>query len=146
VVPSFVARQFCVSGLYGELEQSWTRNAYNEGNTLMAHRPALLGEFEQMVLLAVLHLGDGAYAVPIRQELVTRARRTIARGALYTTLERLELKGYLRSRFGDPIAERGGRARRYFTVTARGLVALRASRDALRSMYSGLEAILGDTP
>jgi PadR family transcriptional regulator PadR len=112
----------------------------------VGQKPAVLGEFEQMVLLAVLHLGEGAYAVPIRQELATRARRTIARGALYTTLERLELKGYLRSRFGDPIAERGGRARRYFTVTARGLAALRASRDALRSMYRGLETILGETP
>jgi DNA-binding PadR family transcriptional regulator len=112
----------------------------------MGQTPVVLGEFEQMVLLAVLHLGDDAYAVPIRQELVTRARRTIARGALYTTLERLELKGYLRSRFGDPTPERGGRARRYFTVTARGLAALRASRDALRSMYRGLETILGEIP
>ena len=113
----------------------------------MGQKPAVLGEFEQMVLLAILGLGDSAYTVQIREELATRARRTIARGALYTTLEQLErLKGYLRSRFGDPIAERGGRARRYFTVTARGLAALRASRDALRSMYRGLETILGETP
>lgn len=99
-----------------------------------------------MVLLAILHLGDGAYAVPIRDELAARAGRAIARGALYTTLERLESKGYLRSRVGDPIPERGGRARRYYSVTARGIAALRASAAALRGLYAGLETILGRTP
>lgn len=110
-------------------------------------RPTVfLGDLEQMVLLAILHLGDGAYAVPVRRELATRAGRHIARGALYTTLERLESKGYLRSRLGDPTPERGGRARRYYTVSARGLATLRTSCEALRGLYQGLEAILGRTP
>jgi PadR family transcriptional regulator PadR len=112
----------------------------------MARSPVFLGELEQMILLAILHLDDGAYAVPIRHELSTRAGRTIARGALYTTLERLEIKGFLRSRFGDPVPERGGRSRRYYTVSARGLSALRDSRQALRGLYQGLEAILGEQP
>jgi DNA-binding PadR family transcriptional regulator len=109
-------------------------------------QPVFLGEFEQMVLLAILRLGDEAYAVTIREELGMRVGRQIARGALYTTLERLESKGYLRSKFGDPTAERGGRARRYFFLTARGLAALRSTKDALRRMYEGLDALLGETP
>jgi DNA-binding PadR family transcriptional regulator len=109
----------------------------------MAHT-SHLGEFEQMVLLAVLRLRDDAYAVPIREELAQRAGRRIARGALYTTLERLEAKGYLRSTFSEPTAERGGRSRRYFLVTAYGLAALRTSREALRRMYEGLDRLLGE--
>jgi DNA-binding PadR family transcriptional regulator len=112
----------------------------------MVPRPVFLGDLELMVLLVVLHLGDEAYAVPIRRALADRAGRHIARGALYTTLERLESKGYLRSRFGDPTPERGGRSRRYFSVSARGLSALRTSYDAFRGLYQGLEAILGRTP
>ena len=71
-----------------------------------------LGELEQIVLLAVLRLGDEAYAVPILEQIEAQAGRTMARGALYTALERLEAKGCLRSRLGDPLPERGGRARR----------------------------------
>jgi PadR family transcriptional regulator, regulatory protein PadR len=112
----------------------------------MPSKPVFLGDLEQMVLLAVLHLGDAAYAVSIRQELATRAGRQIARGALYTTLERLEAKGYLRSRLGDPTPERGGRSRRYYSVSARGVATLRKSCDALRGLYQGLEAIFGRTP
>src|SRR5262249_14151150 len=100
--------------------------------------------FEQMVLLAILQLGDKAYAVPIREELATRARRRITRGALYTTLDRLEAKAYLRSRFGDPVPERGGRARRYYPVTMRGVAALRTAHQALRNLCQGLDAILGE--
>ena len=101
-----------------------------------------LGEFEQVVLLAVLRLGDGAYAIPVREEIEARTGRTVARGALYTALERLESKRYLRSRLGEPLAERGGRSRRYFTVTATGLAALRASRRALLQLWGGLEGLL----
>lgn len=110
----------------------------------MTRQPEFIGEFEQMVLLAVLQLGDTAYAVPIREELATKAHRKITRGALYTTLERLEAKTYLRSRFGDPVPERGGRARRYYAVTARGVAALRTSRNAFRNLYQGLETMLGE--
>jgi len=102
-----------------------------------------LGEFEQLVLLAVLRLGDGAYAVPIRQAIEEAAARSVSRGALYTTLERLELKGLLSSRMGEPAADRGGRARRYHSVTPAGLRALRAARDAVTRLSAGLDSALG---
>ena len=75
--------------------------------------PAYLGELEQLLLLAILQCGDDAYTVPIRQVLAEKSRRRIARGALYTSLDRLESKGLLSSRLGEPLAERGGRSRRY---------------------------------
>ncbi|MEW6321139.1 MAG: helix-turn-helix transcriptional regulator [Acidobacteriota bacterium] len=101
-----------------------------------------LGEFEYAVLLAVLHIGADAYAVPVRGLLQDRTGRPVARGALYTALERLEAKGCLRSRMGDPTDERGGKPRRYFTVTALGLRAIRQTHAALRRLARGLETIL----
>jgi DNA-binding PadR family transcriptional regulator len=101
-----------------------------------------LGELEQQLLLIVLRLGDDAYANPIGETLATAAGRRIVRGALYTALERLEAKGCLRSTIGDPLPERGGRARRYFTVTAAGLRALRQSRRILLGLWDGLESKL----
>ena len=103
------------------------------------------GEFEQMVLLAVLRLGAEAYAVPVRAEIETRTGRGVARGALYTALERLEGKGLVRSAAGDPLPERGGRARRYFTVTPRGLASLRTANKAMDSLRQGLESLLEET-
>jgi PadR family transcriptional regulator PadR len=100
-----------------------------------------LGEFEQIVLLAVLRLRDEAYGVPIRHEIERRTGRSLTVGALYRTLDRLETKGYVTSRFGDPTPERGGRARRYFTVRPLGIRTLRASRDALAAMWDGLETM-----
>jgi PadR family transcriptional regulator PadR len=105
-------------------------------------RDVYLGELEQVVLLAVLRLGDEAYAVPILEQIEKQTGRKVARGALYTALDRLETKGCLRSRLGDPIAERGGRARRYFTVTPTAVRALKASRLALLRLWNGLESIL----
>jgi PadR family transcriptional regulator, regulatory protein PadR len=105
-----------------------------------------LGEFEHLVLLAVLECGGEAYAVPVRERVEARAGRPVARGALYTTLERLEAKGYLRSRMGEPTPVRGGRAKRYYTVSALGMRALRASRAALRAALRGLDGLLGDAP
>lgn len=105
--------------------------------------PIYLGEFEYAVLLAVLHLEDGAYAVPVREVIEQRTGRPVARGALYTGLDRLEAKGCLRSRMGDPSEERGGKARRYYTVTAAGMKAIRARHGALASLTKGLESILG---
>lgn len=98
-----------------------------------------LGEFEHIVLLAVLRLGEDAYGVPIRREIETRTGRSLTVGALYRTLDRLEAKGYVTSSFGDPTPERGGRSRRYFTVRPAGLRRLRASRDALAAMWEGLD-------
>ncbi|HSC25724.1 MAG TPA: helix-turn-helix transcriptional regulator [Vicinamibacterales bacterium] len=101
-----------------------------------------LGEFEQVVLLAVLRLGDEAYAIPVRQEIKTRTGRSVARGALYTALERLEAKGCLTSRVSEPLPQRGGRSRRYFSVTRTGLAAVRASRKSLLRLWQGLESTL----
>jgi PadR family transcriptional regulator, regulatory protein PadR len=102
-----------------------------------------LGELEHLLLLIVLRLGGDAYANPIGDELETAAGRRIARGALYTALERLEVKGCLRSTMGEPLPERGGRARRYFSVTPTGLRALRNSRRVLLGLWAGLESKLG---
>lgn len=98
-----------------------------------------LGEFEQIVLLAVLRLGEDAYGVPIRSEIEQRTGRSLTVGALYRTLDRLENKGFVNSRFSDPTPERGGRSKRYFSVRPLGLRTLRASRDALAAMWEGLE-------
>ena len=103
---------------------------------------AYLGEFEQIVLLAVLRLRDEAYAIPIREEIEARTGRTVARGALYTALDRLEAKRCVRSRMSAPLPERGGRARRCFTVTPAGVAALRSSRQALLRLWHGLEGLL----
>ena len=92
----------------------------------------------------MLRLGDDAYAQPDRRGARRPpAGRRIARGALYTALERLEVKGCLRSTMGEPLPERGGRARRYFTVTPTGLRALRSSRRVLLGLWDGLESKLG---
>ena len=101
--------------------------------------PAPLGEFEQLVLLAVMRLEGEAYAVPIRQEIEERTSRSVARGALYVTLDRLEEKGYLKSWLADATAERGGRAKRFYEVKPAGAKALEYSWAALRSMWEGLE-------
>ena len=83
-------------------------------------KPDSLGEFEQCLLVAVVHLGQEAYGVTIRQEIERRTNREVAIGALYTSLDRLERKGYLRSAMSDPTPQRGGRSKRYFALTARG--------------------------
>jgi len=94
-----------------------------------------LGEFEQVVLLAILRLDDNAYGVTIRKEIRECTDRTPAPGALYNTLDRLESKGMVTSRLGDPSPQRGGRAKRLFCVTANGIEAVaRAQRDYQRLM------------
>jgi len=108
-----------------------------------SHMPDVyLGELEQIVLLAVMRLGERAYAVPILEQIEEQAGRQVARGALYTALDRLEAKGCLRSRLGEPLAERGGRARRYFTVTPMAVRALKESRLALMRLWDGIESRL----
>jgi len=108
----------------------------------MKAKDVYVGELEQQILLIVLRLGDDAYANPIGEMLTLTARRRVGRGALYTALERLEAKGCLRSTMGEPLPERGGRARRYFTVTAAGMRALRDSRRVLLGLWDGLESKL----
>lgn len=97
-----------------------------------------LGEFEQAVLLAVLRLGANAYGVPIRHDLSGRLGRAVSVGAIYTTLERLEGKGFLSSWTGGATAERGGRAKRFYKVEAPGLRALDAARTATQNIWAEL--------
>lgn len=97
-----------------------------------------LGEFEQLLLVALLRLRSDAYGVTIRREIVERTGRDIAIGAVYTTLDRLERKGFVSSSLGEPTAERGGRAKRYFKIEAPGERALNRSREAMASMWDGL--------
>jgi DNA-binding PadR family transcriptional regulator len=99
----------------------------------------LLGEFEQAVLLATARLGDEAYGVTIRGDILQYSKRDVSIGALYVTLERLEGKGYLRSRMGEATAIRGGRAKRYYTLTAAGSSALRAARDHHERMWANVD-------
>lgn len=105
----------------------------------MSPDPLPLGEFEQMVLLAVLRCGEDAYGVTVQAELARRTRRQAASGAIYMTLDRLEKKGYLTSRLTEPTAERGGRAKRCYAVTKPAFAALKHSRRALLNLWDGLE-------
>jgi PadR family transcriptional regulator PadR len=100
----------------------------------------LLTDFELMVLLAILRL-DEAYGVPIARELEDTAGRTVVVGAVYAVLDRLEERGLVASRLGDPTPARGGRARRYFRVTPRGLRAVKDTRRALVSLWTNLPAL-----
>ena len=97
-----------------------------------------LGHFELLVMLALLRQGEEAYGVPIRQEIAACTDRNPSPGALYTTLERLEEKGLVRSRFGDPTPERGGRAKRYFTLTTRGGQALARAQQSYQRLLEGV--------
>ena len=101
--------------------------------------PLNLGEFEQLILLAILRLRDTAYGVTIRAELADRAGRNVAPGALYTALERLETKGLITSRMSDPTPQRGGRAKRHVTVTAEGVEALTRAVQAYERLLDGLD-------
>jgi PadR family transcriptional regulator, regulatory protein PadR len=99
----------------------------------------LLGEFEQVVLLAILRAGDTAYGVTIRAEIAACTDRDPAPGALYTTLDRLEEKGMVASRLGDPTPQRGGRAKRYFTVTSAGMQAVSRAQRSYQRLLKGLK-------
>lgn len=101
-----------------------------------------LGEFEQMVLLSILRLGDDAYGLAIRDELQGVAGRSPSSGALYTTLDRMEGKGLIVSAAGDSSGVRGGRPRRYVTVTPAGKELLARSRHTLLALWDGLEGAL----
>ncbi|TAK14623.1 MAG: PadR family transcriptional regulator [Acidobacteria bacterium] len=104
-----------------------------------------LGEFEQLVLLAILQCDEapgGAYTVPIGRLISEKTGRDVARGALHTSLERLEAKGLVSSKLGEPLAVRGGRSRRYFTVTREGVAALQNARAAVVNLSAGLERLL----
>ncbi len=101
-----------------------------------------LGELEQMVLMAVLQLKDCAYGTSVLEELSERGGRKVSPGALFATMDRLEGKGLVSSRLGDPTPGRGGKRKRFLTVTEKGLAALRNARSAWDRMSEGLEEVL----
>lgn len=109
-------------------------------------RGSALGEFEQMVLLAILRLGDEAYAIGISEALERHAGRRVSRGALYSSLDRLEGKGFLLWDVAPTGPERSGQPRRRFRVTPAGVEAVRRAHAAWRAMTSGLDAVLEGPP
>ena len=104
-------------------------------------RAGYLGELEQMILLAILQLRNQAYGTNVLAELEQRVQRSVSRGALFVTLDRLEEKGMLQSRMGDPTPRRGGRPKRYLTVTPAGVAALQKSRTAWTRLWDGLDSV-----
>jgi PadR family transcriptional regulator len=97
-----------------------------------------LGDFEHLVMLALMRLGDEAYGVTVRREIASRTRRDVSIGAVYATLDRLQSKGYVRSQMGDATPQRGGKRKRFFRVTAAGSAAVNRTHRALRNMAEGL--------
>ena len=97
------------------------------------------GAFEQIVLLAIVRIGDGVYGVPIVEEIARRTGRHVAPAAVHITLRRLEGKGLVTSWLGDPTPERGGKARRYVQITRAGVESLRATRKVIDQMWQGLD-------
>jgi DNA-binding PadR family transcriptional regulator len=105
-------------------------------------KPSVLGDFEQLVLMGVLRLGDDAYGAAIRQEIHSRSGRDVSINAVYTTLDRLETKGLLRSWTGEPTPQRGGRRRKFYALRPAGLAAMQQAYHAFRAMADGIEGRL----
>ena len=103
-----------------------------------------LGEFELMVMLALIRLRNNAYGIPISREIERQTGREAALGSIYAALERLEDKGLVVSELGEPTPERGGKARRYFHPTAKGLERVREAREALTRLWRGLPELKGE--
>lgn len=102
-----------------------------------------LGHLEQLIMWSLVRLRDKAYGVSIQQDIEERAGKDVSLGSIYTTLSRLEEKGLVSSRLGEPSAERGGRAKKFFRIEAAGATALSESRRALTSIWSGLRPLKG---
>jgi PadR family transcriptional regulator PadR len=100
-----------------------------------------LGEFELMVLLTIIRLGDDAYGVPLSRELATMRERAVSVGSVYAALERLELKGFVVSEMGESTPERGGRAKRYFRPTEQGIRSAHETRKVLQKLWKSLPAL-----
>jgi PadR family transcriptional regulator PadR len=105
-----------------------------------------LGEFELMILLAVIHLDDQAYGVPIAREIETHRGRDVSVGSVYAALERLEAKKLVSSNLADPTPERGGKAKRYFRVTKAGLRQVHETRRVLSKLWQVLPELKGERP
>ena len=106
-------------------------------------RSEFLGGFELLVLLSLIRLGEDAYGVPISEAIEESSGKEVALGSVYITLERLENKGLVSSRLGEPTAERGGRAKTYFKVTAKGLREVRQAQRTLVSLWKGVPQLDG---
>ena len=102
---------------------------------------AYLGQLELMVLLAVIRAGDEAYGVPIAREIAETGGRDVALASIYAALERLESKGFVRSKRGEPTAERGGKARTFYDVTAAGMKELRSAHNTFTRLIAGLKEL-----
>src|SRR5438045_308128 len=102
-----------------------------------------LSNFELMVMLALIRLGDKAYGVPISREIEQHRGRDVSIGSVYVALERLEAKGFVNSELGEATAERGGRAKRYFKVTTKGLKEVKDTQRALLKLWKGLPELQG---
>ena len=104
-----------------------------------------LTDFELMILLAILRIGEEAYGVPIAREIEETGRRRVLVAAIYAALDRLEDNGLVTSSFGDPTPERGGRSKRFFKVTAKGLKAVKETQRAFTALWSGIPQLKGRT-
>jgi DNA-binding PadR family transcriptional regulator len=102
-----------------------------------------LTEFELMILLAILRVGEDAYGVPIAREIEATAKRRVMLGAIYTGLDRLQQKGLVASTLGDPTPERGGKAKRFFAVTRLGLRSVQDARRAFTALWNGVPELRG---
>ena len=102
-----------------------------------------LGEFEQLILFALLRLGEGVSGVSVRQEIEARAGRSVSAGAVYTALERLEVRGFVSSRFGEPTPKRGGKRQKLYTLRPAGARALHRTHQAISNMARGRIGKLG---
>ena len=107
-------------------------------------RPPVLGEFEQFVLLALVRLGPDAYGASVAIEIEQQTARPVSISAVHTTLDRLEEKGFVRSRLGEPTPQRGGKRKRHYVVQPAGLRTLQSSIRALKRMTDGLDDLLGE--
>lgn len=106
-------------------------------------KPHSLGEFELVVMLTIIRLGENAYGVPIAREIEQQTGRSVTFGTVYATLERLQKKGFVRSILGEATPERGGRAKRYFLITSTGLQIVRATKQKLTRLWRGLRQLEG---
>lgn len=104
-----------------------------------------LTDFELIILLAVLRVGEDAYGAPIAREIEETGGRSVLLGAVYAALDRMEKRGLVASKMGEPTAERGGKAKRFFTVTPKGIRAVKETQRALTALWTGLRILKGGT-
>jgi PadR family transcriptional regulator, regulatory protein PadR len=134
VPPTFILLKKTLITYPPKVDTAFGRNYYKAG----IMKNGNLGSLESILMLAVMRLGDDAYGVSIRHELLTRAKKDVAIGAIYTAFERLERKGFVESWLGNPTAIRGGRAKRYYRLTPGGLKILNETQRAIQGLMAGL--------